>query len=170
MMMRRVSLIVMAAALVFASGCPAKKKEISSLQRKEAETLVSEAQFALTIRDYARAEGLFAKAAELCPDTGSYWISLGATRMRLGNRSGAKDAYEGGLKAFQDLAAEEKADAEPWLQQIYALAVLGRTDDSRALLEKAASRFPDDRKLQQFIEAKQLDRTLADPKFKEVAL
>src|ERR1700709_2734750 len=73
------------------AGCG--RKEITSTQRKEAANLASEAQFALTLRDYARAEPLMAKATEVCGDSSQYWQTLGMVRRKLGNRSGAKDAY-----------------------------------------------------------------------------
>ena len=168
--MKLTRIFLMAATiLALVSGCSAKKKEITTLQRKEAANLVSEAQFALTLRDYARAEGLLAKAAELCPDTGEYWMNLGSARMRLGQRDAAKKAYQSGLAAYEQEAAQNKADPQPALQQVTALALLGRVDDARALLEKIPSQFPDNRTIRAAVDNKMLDRMLADPKFKEVA-
>lgn len=169
--MKLTRIFLMAATiLALASGCGVKKKEITSLQRKEAANLVSEAQFAVTLRDYARAEGVLAKAAELCPDTAEYWISLGSARMRLGQRDAAKKAYQSGLAAYEQEAAEKKTDPQPVLQQVTVLALLGRVDEARALLEKIPARFPDNRTIRAAVEGKMLDRMLADPKFKEVAL
>ena len=85
-----------------AAGCRPPPKEITSLQRKEAATLVSEAEFALQLKDLARAEGLLAKAADLCPDTGKYWVDLGSVRVRLGKKDAARTAY---LAALKDLLA-----------------------------------------------------------------
>ena len=161
-------LLLAAATLGLLAGCG--KKEITSTQRKEAAMLESEAQFALTVKDLARAEGLLTKAAELVPDTGEIWLRLGSTRMKLGQRDRAKDAYENGLEAFKDAAKANKASAEPWLQQVTALALLGRADDARALVEKTSKRFPNDAMVRDYIEAKTLDRMLSDPSFKELAL
>lgn len=166
------SLLVLAVAVAFAAGCgkaKEKKKEITSLQRKEAATLASEAQFAVQLRDHARAEGLLAKAVELCPDDGIYWVNLGSARIRLGNKSGAKDAYVGAEKALRDAAEEKKTDAEPWLQRVYVLALLGRADEARSVLKEAAQKFPDNRNVRAFVDG-QFDRMLADPKFKELAI
>jgi tetratricopeptide (TPR) repeat protein len=168
--MRCISLILLVAVVVFPAGCRAKQKEITSLQRKEAATLASEAQFAVTIRDFARAESLLAKATELCPDSGTYWVNLGSVRMKLANRDAAKKAYNNALSAFEEQGKSDKEGSGPWLQQIYVLALLGRADDARALQEKVAKRFPADPDVQQFVSRKQLERTLADPKFKEAAL
>jgi tetratricopeptide (TPR) repeat protein len=161
-------LVLVACSVV--NGCKPGGKKITDLQRKEAAHLDSEAQFAVTMRQWERAEGLYAKAAELCPDTGLYWLSLGVSRMQLGKRDAAKEAYKGALKAFQHEVSLEKTDIQPWLKQVEVLALLGRVDDARALLEKAAKQFPNDRAVRSFIENKALDRMLADPTFKQNAL
>jgi tetratricopeptide (TPR) repeat protein len=158
--------------MVLAGGCGAKKKEITELQRKEAELLVAEANFAANLRDWARAEGLLVKATNLTPDEGAYWTSLGAMRVRLGHKGAAKTAYERAVKAYQEEIAADKAksDVEPWLRQVYVLALLGRVSEGRALLDRAARQFPTNREVRAFIDGKQLDAMLADPLFKQEAL
>lgn len=165
----RLSIIVAAVVLGFGSGC-GRDKKITDLQRKEAAHLASEAEFAVTLRDFARAESVLTKVVELCPDTGAYWVSLGSARMRLGNRSRAKASYESALSAYEAEAKREKTDIEPWLAQVSVLALLGRADDARALLDKMAKRFPENRTVRAFIDQKQLDQMLRDPKFKEISL
>ena len=169
----RIGIVVVAASALFLdAGCKPSPKPITESQRKEADLLASEASFAITLRDWTRAEGLLAKATQLAPDTGVYWISLGSMRMRLGNKAGAKAAYEGALQAYQAAALKEegKADAELWLKQMQALALLGRTDDARAMLEKTARRFPEDRNVRAFVDSKAFDRMIADPAFKQGSL
>src|SRR5258708_38283848 len=164
--------LIFAAALLFAvhAGCGARKKEITSIQRKQAATLASEAQFAMTLREYARAEGLLAKAAESCPDAGDYWIFLGNARMHLGQRDPAKTAYKGALAAFETVAAREPSNAQARLDQVAALAFLGRVDDARTLLRKTREGFPDGRSVRIYVDEQQLERMISDPQFKEVAL
>lgn len=140
------------------------------MQRKEAASLASEADFALTLRDLRRAEGLFVKVVELCPDTGEYWINLGAVRMRLGSRETAQKAYESALDAYKQAAKREPKDAAPVLQQVYVLALLGRVDDARKLIEKTQKNYPDDRAVRTFVQEHHFDRLLADPGFKEISL
>ena len=154
------------------AGCGGKKQEITELQRKEADHLVAEADFAMNMRDWARAEGVLAKATSLVPDNGVYWTSLGAMRVRLGNKAGAKDAYLSALKAYEAEAAADKtkSDVEPWLKQVYVLALLGRVSDGRALLDKINQKFPGHRNVRAFVEGKQFDAMLADPLFKQAAL
>jgi tetratricopeptide (TPR) repeat protein len=171
-MMRFCLLLAAVATLVGQAGCGAKKKEITDLERKQAALLASEAQFAMNLRNWAEAEAALAKVVEKVPDTGAYWVSLGAMRIRLGKRGEAKSAYEGALRAFEAeaQAKETKADPEPWLQQVYVLGLLGRTDAARTMLDKTAKQFPDHRNVKLFVEGKQFDQMLADPRFKEMAL
>jgi len=158
--------------VVFAllAACKPHVREATPLQQKQAANLVSEAQFALGLRDYARAEPLYAQATELVPAEANYWVSLGSTRARLNNKSGAKKAYEGALAAVDAAIAKDGKAPEPRLQRVYVLALLGRADDARDTLAKAQKDLPDDRSIQSFVEAKQLDQLLADPGFKAIAL
>jgi Flp pilus assembly protein TadD len=167
-MKKRLLIAPVVVALLLATGC--KPKEVTSLQRKEAATLASEAQFAVQLKDYARAEATLAKAAELAPDTGTYWVDLGTLRMRQGKRDAARNAYKSGLAAYQAAAKSTTTDAGPLMQQIYVYALLGQPNDARAALEKAMKQFPDNRTVRSYAEAKQLDKMLADPRFKEIAL
>ncbi len=170
--MKRIAFTLMIVALLAATGCgKPRAKEISSLARKEAESLASEAQFAVSVRDVARAEAALAKAAALCPDTGDYWLELGRCRVKLGNRGGAKDAYKSALAAYEDDAAREGANRGPAIaRQVYTLALLGRVDEARARLAKGVKELPGDRDLKDFADTKQLDALLASPAFKESAL
>jgi tetratricopeptide (TPR) repeat protein len=162
-------LIGMMAAFAVA-GCKPKPEDITPLQRKEAASLVSEAQFAMTLRDYARAEPLFEKAAKLCPDDGGYWLGLGVTRRRMGNQAGAKAAYEKARSAYQDSFERDTKDSDALLQEVYVLALLGRVDDANKVMEKARKKDPENPRFRSFSENKQMDRLLVEPSFKEIAL
>jgi len=167
--MRRCLILLLGLAVVFSPGC-ARKQEITSLQRKQAANLVSEAQFAMTLREYARAEGLYAQATALCPDTPEYLLSLGAARRRLGNRDGAKAAYEQMLDLAKDHYKHDSKDPQPLLQQVYVLALLGRMDDARAAQERAQKNHPNDPNVRAFIGNRELERMPDSPGFKDVAL
>jgi Flp pilus assembly protein TadD len=169
-MMKRPLFVIAAALALAATACKPKAKEITSLQRKEAAMLVSEAEFAARqLRDYARAEGLLTKATALCPDNAKYWVDLGALRVRLGNKDAARAAYKSALSAYEGLAIDGN-DPQPLLQQVYVLALLGQADNARAVLAKAQKKFPDNRAVRGFTEGGQFDKMLADPRFKEIAL
>ncbi len=158
-----------ATALVVGAGCR-RKPEITDLQRKEAAHLAAEADFAVNLRDLPRAEGLMAKAIQVCPDNAAYWINLGVVRVQLGRKPAAKEAYEGALKAYEADADADPKNVEPWLKRIYVLALLGRIDEARKTLDQAAKKFPESRNVRAFVEGRQFDRMIADPKFKQVAL
>jgi tetratricopeptide (TPR) repeat protein len=169
----RIAVLLFAgAAFTFSVACKPKPKPVTELQRKEAEHLAAEAGFALTLKDWPRADNLLSKAVQIVPDNGMYWLSLGSTRVRAGNKPGAKAAYEGALKAFEREANTEagKKDPDPWLKQMQTLALLGRVDDARKMLEKTAKQFPDNRTVRAFIDGKQFDRMIADPAFKQGAI
>jgi tetratricopeptide (TPR) repeat protein len=165
---RRWCLFLLGAGVVLGAGCG--RKEVTSLQRKQAASFVSEAEFALNLRDYARAEPLLAQAVAVCPDTPEYWLNLGSVRRRLGNLKGAKTAYEGMLDLVRDNYRRDGKDAGPLLQQVYVLALLGRMDDARATLEKAQKNHPDDRNVRVFVDERRLEHLAEDPAFKEIAL
>ncbi|MGH7945206.1 MAG: hypothetical protein ACREH8_12205 [Opitutaceae bacterium] len=154
-------------ALVLTLGCA--RKQVTDRDRKEAAHLVSEAQFAMTIREWARAEGLLLKAVQVAP-TGDYWLSLGAARLRLNNRKGAKEAYQSALKEFEKESARNNLSSEPWIKKIYVLALLGRHDDSRALAAKATKLFPNDVNVRAFTDPGEYERMVSSPKFKDMAL
>lgn len=168
--MNKAPYAVMLAALVLSSLTGCGRKEITALQRKEAANLASEAQFASTVRDFARAEGLYTKAAELCPDNGEYWVVLGVTRKRLKDNSGAKKAYEKAVDAYGDAYKADDKHPEVLLHKAYVQALLGKFDDARSTLEKARKNHPDNRDIKGFVETKQLDKLINDPSFKELAI
>src|ERR1044072_4088310 len=99
--MKLLRLLLVAGATAGLFGCgkksAAKAAAISDSARKEAALHVSEAQFALSVRQWDRAEPLLAKAAALTPDVPGLWLELGKTRMRLKQRGPAKTAYEKAL-------------------------------------------------------------------------
>lgn len=166
--MRRLLPILLSLSVGFLAGCA--PKEVTPLQRKQGANFVSEAQFAVTLRDYPRAEGLLAQAVAACPDNGDYWLSLGTVRRKLENRPGAKTAFEGALKASRDAYKRDNRNAQLLLQQVYILALLGRADDAREALDDARKNNPDNRNIRAFVEGKELDRLLADPGFKDLAI
>jgi Flp pilus assembly protein TadD len=168
--MKSVFVVLGMMAMLVSIGCKPKPEDITPLQRKEAASLVSEAQFAIALRDHTRAEPLFEKAAKLCPDDGEYWLGLGVTRRRLGNLAGAKAAYEKARSAYRDAFKRDPKDSEALLQELYVLALLGRPDDANSVLEKARRKDPENPRFRSFTENKQMERLLAEPSFKEVAL
>jgi tetratricopeptide (TPR) repeat protein len=158
--------LLLAAALAL---CACRHREITKLEREQAANEASEADFAVTVKEFSRAEGLYAKAAAQCPDTGDYWLNLGIVRVRLGDRGGARAAYKSAEGAYRDAAERDAADSRSVIRRIYVLVVLGRPDDARAALDKARARSPGDRVLKSFNENGGLQKMLADPALKSIS-
>lgn len=163
-MIHRLALVL--AAGVVLSGCRAK--EITKLERDEAANVVSEAEFALTMKDWPRAEGLYAKAAALTPDQGETWVRLGVVRVRMNNPGGAKDAYKSALSAFEDDYKLHPERTGSVIREATVLVILGRVDEARSVVDKAYAKSPDDRRLRSFVEMKGVDKIIADPGLKEI--
>jgi tetratricopeptide (TPR) repeat protein len=163
--------ITAAAALLSWAGCGRSDPKDAELRRKQAEHLLAEADFAVNLREWTRAEGLLLKAADVAPDEAEIWVSLGAARVLRGDKGLARTAYEKALSLYAGAASEKAgAPAEPWLRQIHILALLGREKDARSLLEKAGRRLDGNREVKAFIDGRELDRLLADPAFAKVRL
>jgi tetratricopeptide (TPR) repeat protein len=160
------SALLLAVALALA-GC--HRKEISTRDREEAANVLSEGEFAVTMKDWPRAEGLYAKAAELAPDRADTWMNLGIVRMRMNNPAGARSAYKSALSAYNAHLDHEPGDSESVIRKAYVLVILGRPDDARAAVEQAQAQHPDDRRLRGFIENKGMDAMVADPGLKSIS-
>lgn len=155
--------------LALAVGCAPRRKQATERERKEAALHASEARFALSVKEWARAEGLFLKAAQSSPE-GDYYFSLGVARLKLGKRAEAKEAYQEAVRAYEADAAREATNSEPWIKQAFVLAVLGRRDDARAVIAKAAKRFPNDAKVRAVVEPRGFEQLTSGSNFKEAAL
>ncbi|HEY1764924.1 MAG TPA: tetratricopeptide repeat protein [Opitutaceae bacterium] len=161
-MRARLALALVAAFAFGACGRP----KITETQRREALLDASEATFAVEIKDWKRAADNFAKAADLSPDTGDYWMKLGLMRIRLGDRPAARAAYKQAFDAYKDAFEHKPADTSPVISQAYILVLLGQTDQAREVLTKGAARRPDDPRLKIFIERHGLENMIADPNTK----
>jgi tetratricopeptide (TPR) repeat protein len=167
---RHVWLTLLGAFLALAAaGCGPGAKVVSERDQKQAAQLASEAEFAASLREWPRAEKLFAEAARIDPDA-AYHMGLGSVRARQGNRAGAKDAYEAALRASERESAREPADSDRWIRRAYMLALLGKPAEGRALLQEAAKRLPQDRRLRAFLADQEFDALLAAPAFRQIAL
>lgn len=161
-MRARLALILAAALAVAGCGRP----KITETERQEALLAASEASFASNLKDWKRAADNFAKAADLCPDNGDYWLKLGLMRVRADDRPGARAAYKKALGAYKDAFAQNPADTSPVISQAYILVLLGQADRAREVLAKGSAKRPDDPRLKTFIERRALDNMIADPNTK----
>jgi len=166
--MNRVVLFFVCVALGAGAGCkPAPK--ITPLDRKQAANLASEAQFVITLREWARAEKLYTEAVQRVPDDGDLWLQLGVARRRSGDARGAKQAYERALKMYTAAYKKAPAVVHPLLQEVYALGLLGRIDDAREKLAEARRAHPDAPEVRNFTD-RAFDEMLADSDFKALSV
>ena len=167
--MKRLLILLSCAAVLFAAGCSKKPKEVPAAVKAEAASLASEAQFAMQIREYARAEELFQRALKLREDVPEFWVSLGMSRRKQDNVDGARKAYKEALQLHADLY---KTDHQPeqLAQQAFVLALLGKTDDALKLLEKGLKDHPDSAVMKKMADPRGLPRTFQSPDFKALAL
>jgi len=161
-----ISRLVLAAAALALAGC--RPREITSLQRKEAANVLSEAEFAVTLHDWKRAEGLYAKAADLCPDDGNSWLNLGIVRMHLADRGGARSAYKSALSAYEAASDRNPANSQVVLRRAYVLVILGRAGEARRAVDRALAKYPEDWRLRNFVDNRGVDGLVSDPALKEV--
>ncbi len=165
--MKSLTVLLSALVLLCAAGCAPK---ITSLQRKTAANLASEAQFALTLRDWPRAEDLLQKATALCPDNGEYWLNLGTVRRRTDNLAGARKAYVSAAKTYgAAYKAGDRQEPQLLLQQVYVYSLLGQNKDAQKVLKQARADHPDYPGVRNFTDDA-LARMLSEPNFKALAL
>jgi tetratricopeptide (TPR) repeat protein len=168
--MKKSLLLGLALLACVAAGCKDKPKEVPKAVRAEAAQNASEGEFAMQIRDYARAETLFAKSVELDKMVPQYWIQLGAARKRQGNTSGARKAYEEARDICRaEIKRDKNASGFRFIEMEVCL-LLGKPDEAKKLLETAKRDLPDDPTMRQFVESNALDRMSADPELKAVGL
>ncbi len=136
---------------------------------KEAKALSSEAQFAMNLREWPRAEKLLLDAIKITPEA-VFYHNLGSTRMRMGNRAGAKEAYLSAIEACDRMVAANKKNTDALLKKVQLLALVGRVNDARELAKKVEKDFPADPAVRAFVDGKALDGLIASPTFKEIAL
>jgi tetratricopeptide (TPR) repeat protein len=157
------------------AGCKDKPKaeakgEVSKIARAEAANLSSEADFALQMKDYPRAEKALSRAVELDPQVLVYWFNLGISRRKSGNVDGARTAYQKALRICEDQGSKNPKDGNIILARVRVLVLMNKADEARKFLEKARNDLPNDREIQSFWSSKAIDQMVADPQLKPFIL
>lgn len=152
-----------------AGGCSKQPQEVPKAVAAEAALLAEEAKFAMSIREYARAQELLQRALKLHPDKPEYWVTLGMTQRKQDNLRDARQSYEKALGMHKD---RYKKDARPeeLAQQAFVLALLGKTDEALKLLTQAVKDHPDSPELKRQAAPRGLPRTFQTAEFKALAL
>jgi Flp pilus assembly protein TadD len=161
--------VLIALVLPWWAGCKPRAAGLTPLQRKQAASLVSEADFAVTLKDLPRAEALYRQALELGPDVPGYWQNLGIIQRQQGNLKGARSAYQQALALYAD-AYKAGGKTESLVQQVWLLSLLGRNADVEKLIRRAQADHPDDPVVRQLADPKKLDAMRHSPDFLAIAL
>ena len=167
--MNRLLVFLLALSLPLLFGCKPKASSITTLQRKQAASVASEAEFATTLKDFKRASALYRQAAQLCPDTPEYQGNLGMVLRQMGDGEGARASYRAAAKLYRDRYAEAGHPAD-LLQQATLLILMGDGDGALKLLKKGSAAHPDDALLRDAADPSWLERVRRDPRFSKIAL
>jgi tetratricopeptide (TPR) repeat protein len=167
--MKRISLILVSAVVLFATGCSKKVEEVPTAVKAEAAMLMSEAQFASSIREHSRAEELIGRALKLREDVPEYWVALGMARRKQDNKDGARKAYEKAVGLHKARYKKDK-DPEELAHQAFVLALLGRTEDALKVLEQGVKDHPDSAAMKKMADPRGLPATFKTETFKELSL
>lgn len=160
--------LVLATVLLLA-GCSKQPKEVSKADASEAALLVEEAKFAISIREFSRAEELIRRALELHGDKPEYWVTLGMAQRRQDNTAGARKAYDKAL-AMHVARYKEHGQPEELAQQAFVLALLGKTNEALKVLTNGLKAHPDSDVMKKMADPRGLPRTFQTPDFKALAL
>lgn len=161
--------LVLGMSGLLTTGCrPQPPPEISATTKAEAAALVSEAQFALQIREYARAEELMRRTLKLRDDLPEYWVTLGMAAKQAGHASEARPAYEKALTIHRQRYQETKRPEELG-QEAWVLALLGRREEALQVLATGRKAHPDNEALRKLADPRGLARTFDTPEFKAMA-
>ena len=167
--MKRFFILQVCAAFAVGAGCSQKNKEVPAATKAEAATLASEAQFAIQIREFSRAEELLQRALKLREDMPEYWVTLGMARRKQDNKDGARKAYKTALGLHTD-RYKETHQPEELAQQVFVLALLGRVDEALALLNQGLKDHPNHPVMQKMADPRGLPRTFKTEEFKALSL
>lgn len=161
--------VLACAAALLAAACSRQTKEVPPAVAAEAKMHISEAQFAIQIREFKRAEELVRRALELRDDVPEYWVTLGMVLRRQDDVSGARKAYE---KALALHVAAYKAEKKPedLGHQAFVLGLLGRKDEAFKLLDKGIKDHPDSTLLKKMADPRGYPRTFESAEFKALAI
>jgi Flp pilus assembly protein TadD len=130
--------------LAFCVSCgPGSRETDASLIQQ----LAADGAAALNADDFERAQSLLGEATRLNPQFAEAWVGYGMASVRLGQLEEARTAYERALVLHQAQHQKNPTDANPVLQQIFLLVLLGQPAEAEILLQRARREHPNDPQL-----------------------
>jgi tetratricopeptide (TPR) repeat protein len=167
--MNQLFVLLVCVVVALGVGCSKKNREVPAAIKSEAAMLASEAQFAMQIREFSRAEELMQRSLKLREDMPEYWVTLGMARRKQDNKEGARNAYKTALKLHTE-RYKDGHQPEELAQQSFVLALLGRADEALALLNQGLKDHPNNSVMQKMADPRGLPRTFKTEAFKGFAL
>ena len=164
----RPAIALLAVALLLSFGC--HKKEASKQDQLAAAEAASDAQFAMTIREYPRAQAGYKKATDLMPENGDYWLGAGIAAFKAGDKSAAKSAYKSAANAYKAAYKKDKTALGAANQYVFVEFLLHEPADAKDFLIQVAKDHPENTGLNTFVNSNQLDKMADDPHVKDLAL
>jgi Flp pilus assembly protein TadD len=170
--MRKLALCGALIGALILGACKGKDKGATAAARSEmdrkaaqneARLLASDADFAVRVHDYPRAEASLAKAVELVPDDYSVWVGLGMARRRQGNKDGARDAYQRGYQMLEQAFKEHPEDPGILVSQIELMLLLDRPADARKIYDRMLRDYPNHPRVKAFVDNRELDELMNNP-------
>ncbi|MDR2674136.1 MAG: hypothetical protein LBC18_04525 [Opitutaceae bacterium] len=147
---------------VFSGAC-SKPREISRLDRAEADDRAAKAQVEKQFNDYAKAETLLAEALEFNPDAYDHWADLASVRLRLGKNQEARKACRQAVEACRRFIKQNPGDIDARIDQVRLLVSLGDRKAAREALDQAGRELPENPIIRACIDNKLVEQLAADP-------
>ncbi len=139
--------LVLSSGLLVFTSCTHSARNQNGLDSQQ---LPAEITAALNAKDYAKAQTLAAEATHNNPDFTEAWVGYGMASVKLGETNRARQAYERALSLYQAHHRQHPAEANPVVQQIFLLELLGQSDKAETLLKFAQTNYPSDQQVSTF--------------------
>lgn len=141
--MKTAPLVLFLASALFTSCTPPPHSSVSA----DSKALAGDSAAALNAQDYSKAQRLAAEATRLAPEFAEAWVGYGMASVKLRQTDRAREAYERALSLHQARLRQSPSDSNQVFQQIFLLALLGRSDEAESLLKRAHSDYPNDQQI-----------------------
>jgi Flp pilus assembly protein TadD len=140
----KIAPLILLLTFVLFTSCTQPSRSSASTDSK---ALAADSVVALNTQDYTKAQKLAAEATRLDPEFAEAWVGYGMASVKLGQTDRARKAYERALSLHQARLHQNPSDSDQVFQQIFLLALLGRSDEAESLLRRAHSDYPSDRQI-----------------------
>jgi Tfp pilus assembly protein PilF len=161
MQTRLIPLLLIALAALL--GACSKPREITSLDRAEADARAAKARVELQLGSPANAEKLLVEALAFNPDAYAWWVDLANIRLQAGKNQEARKACEQAVESCQRLIEQNPGAVDIRVNQIRLLVSLGDKKAAQKTLDQAGKDLPQNQIVRGHIDNKLVEQLAADP-------